>query len=70
MDKIPQIKWRKDDPETGSYSGTDEQGNKWYMTANREWVGVDLKDERNGSGWTIKEAWECAHGIIRLKGDL
>lgn len=68
MDKIPQIKWKEDNPGTlgfSPYSGTDEQGNIWYMTANREWVGVDLTDGLNGSGWTIKEAWECAHGIIR-----
>jgi hypothetical protein len=61
---LPKIKWKKDDPETlgySSYSGLDEQGNKWYMTANLECVGVELIDGRKGFGWNEREAWKNAH---------
>lgn len=62
MLQMTEIKWTKIHPED-TYSSSqcfDEQGNKWYMTADQDVIIVTLTDGRNGMGWTTREAWENA----------
>lgn len=56
------ILWTVDHPEVAysSLTGFDDAGNKYYQTANREVVGVELTDGRRAQGWTPEEALRAA----------
>ena len=57
-----QIKWTKKEPdmEFSGENGIDENGNRYYITANKEVVTVTTPDGKHGMGWTAEEALEIA----------
>ena len=52
------ITWTKNEPSAtySSQSGIDEDGNRYYETANKEIVEFTPPDGRTGQGWTAQEA--------------
>jgi hypothetical protein len=48
------LNWQK--TERGSYRAIDNEGNKWFMTANQECIEVTLVNGKSGAGFTEKEA--------------
>jgi len=59
MTKLPNIEWKAVDPsaEFSPYKATDEHGNRWSMTANREWIQMRTPDDQYYSGWSEQECW-------------
>ena len=57
--KLPSINWVAVNPsaEFSPYTATDEFGNKWSQTANREIVTLKTSDGRYFQEWTEQECW-------------
>lgn len=59
---VSTVNWKPIEPKSdySALRGIDEEGNRYYMTANREVVYCTLPGGFKGCGWTAEEALESA----------
>ena len=62
------VKWKKDNPKVAwsSFTGYDDEGNKYRMPANEETVTCYMKNGDVGTGWTAEGALKMAKLSKRL----
>jgi hypothetical protein len=59
------LDWTK--TETGTYTSIDEEGNKFFMSANKETCECMTHDGKYGGGWTPRAAFLSANNIVFYK---